>query len=126
MYRPKCGADEFNGGELVLKVMISVSCVLAGDLGTSYIVYIKKFPLAEAFKALTTQKSSWASFAIINFAGFMMLAMIFTPLVGRIGQCETFDNGCTCAGVRLYQEICGCCGTAAENAASPYELCRLT
>lgn len=127
MFRPNCESPtSLDVNDLLIKLSISVVMIVAGDLVSSYFVYCKGFPLAEAFRMLLTNKRSWISFGLNNLLGFMLLMMTMIPIMGRTGRCTDFGNGCTCQGLVVYQEICGCCGLSdAELAAQPYDLCRV-
>jgi len=133
-YQEQCETfrDGFQWADWGLKLGISVGTVLVSDMGSSYFAYIQGFPLRQSFHALTRNVTSWVSFSFMNWGGMMLLVMILCPVVGRVGNCADFDNGCTCENIKLYRELCGCCrgvGEAAANysqrlARSAYGLCR--
>lgn len=126
MFRPNCESpDELDVQDLMTKLGISVSMIIVGDLVSSYVVYCKAFPLSAAFRMLLTSPHSWLAFSLNNLLGFCLLTFTMIPIMGRTGRCSDFRNGCICAGIAVFQEICGCCGlTDAQAAASTYELCR--
>jgi hypothetical protein len=127
MFRPDCdNLDGFDWIGVLTKLAISVGMVTASDLGSSYFLFCQGFPLAEAFRMLLRRPRSWVSFGFMNFCGFCLLAMTMMPVMGRVGRCDDFDNGCSCAGLAVYKELCGCCGlTDAQAVASAFAICRL-
>jgi len=127
MFRPNCASpDSFDLGSMLVKLAFSVFMVTASDAGSSYFIYCKGFPLAEAFHVLLRKRISWISFALMNFAGFALLFWSMMPVMGRVGRCDDFNNGCSCGGLAVYKEICGCCGLTDEQAAaSEWAICRL-
>lgn len=53
MFRPNCDSlDGFDWEQTLTKLAISVAMISIGDLASSYFIYCKDFPLAEAFQIL--------------------------------------------------------------------------
>jgi hypothetical protein len=125
MFRPDCEhLDSFDWETNLFKFVMSVFMLTTFDAGTSYLAYCKGYPLAEVFRTLFSSRISWLSFAFMNFCGFSQLIWNMQPIMGRLGRCTNFDDGCSCAGLAVYKEICGCCGLTGA-AASDSAICRL-
>jgi hypothetical protein len=125
MFRPDCeNLDSFDWEANLVKFVMSVGMLIASDAGTSYLSYCKGYPLAATFRTFFSSRLAWFSIAFMNFCGFSQLIWNMQPIMGRLGRCTDFDDGCSCAGLAVYKEICGCCGLTGA-AASDSAICRL-
>jgi hypothetical protein len=108
MYKHTCD-DSLELDALLQKVVISVLYVLASDMLSSYIFFFRGYPLQLAFIKILHSKVAWFMIFVMMIMSATVAPYQYSALAGLEGECKSFDDGCTCLGIKMWKAICGCC-----------------